>query len=539
LRRSEDIVIALDGHGRRLFTSSAVESILGHSAEELNGVSAFELVHPEDLSAVQRAFARSLGTPGARERVEFRSRRKDGSYAHLEAIGVNYLHDPEVNALLIATRDVTDRTRYDALTGLVSRVPLLQHVKEASALLGRGKTFALLAVGIDRLPEYAASLGAEYSKRLICAVARRFELAATTEEMVAHLGGGTFALLAPGVCDADGALSVARRMQHALVQPLSFDADTLAVSASSGIAVAASGIEPEQLVHDAEVALARALQRGPRSTVVFDPEVRKSAQDRLSTETELRRALERDELVAYYQPIVGEQRRVCGFEALVRWRKPDGRLVPPGVFIPIAEKAGLICAVDLVMMRAACRQIAEWRKQSPDAWVSVNLSGEHFRDRRIVGSVLSILEEIQVPASALKLELTETALVENAETAAQVMRELQARGVRFGLDDFGTGYSSLGYLQRFRFDTLKIDRSFIRSLDSGEGNPELVSAMLTLARALRMEVVAEGVETRSQLAKLEALGCDFIQGYVYSPPVTAAAAGVMLRSVPLPFAVAA
>jgi EAL domain-containing protein (putative c-di-GMP-specific phosphodiesterase class I) len=190
-------------------------------------------------------------------------------------------------------------------------------------------------------------------------------------------------------------------------------------------------------------------------------------------------------------------------------------------------------------MRAACRQIAEWRGLDARAWVSVNLSGEHFRDLRIVDSVLSILRETNIPASALKLELTETALVENAETAAKVMRELQANGVRFGLDDFGTGYSSLGYLQRFRFDTLKIDRSFVRCLDGADGNPELVAAMFTLARALRMDVVAEGVETRSQLDRLEALGCDYIQGFVYSPPIPPAGAAAMLGGLPLPLSVAA
>jgi PAS domain S-box-containing protein len=539
LRRSEDIVIALDATGRRIFTSPAVETILGHHPDELSNFDAFELVHPEDLPAVERAFAESVGRPGTRVRIEFRSRRKDGSYAHLEAVGANWLADPEVNAVVVTTRDVTHRTLFDAQTGLPSRVPLLQQVKESCSLLRRGKSFALLAIGIDRLPEYA-SLGAEYSKRLVAVVGKRLQLAASADETVAHLGGGVFAFLARGIGNADGVLCVARRVQRALTEPVDFGGAVLSVTASIGVVLGVAGHDPEQVLHDSEVALAKALQRGPCATVVFDPEVRRNAQSRLATENDLRLALQHDELIAYYQPVVaGKSRRVCGFEALVRWKKPDGRLVPPGLFIPVAEQAGLIRDVDLAVMRKACLQIAEWRSRDPAAWVSVNLSGEHFRDQRIVSSVLSILRETEVPASALKLELTETALVENAETAAEVMRELQAQGVRFGLDDFGTGYSSLGYLQRFRFDTLKIDRSFIRCLDSGEGNPELVAAMLTLARALRMDVVAEGVETRDQLDRLEGLGCDYIQGFVYSPPISAACAAAMLGGLPLPLSVAA
>jgi EAL domain-containing protein (putative c-di-GMP-specific phosphodiesterase class I) len=258
--------------------------------------------------------------------------------------------------------------------------------------------------------------------------------------------------------------------------------------------------------------------------------MRERARAKLSLEGQLREAIANDELLVHYQPIVRlSTKQLCGFEALVRWRKLDGRLVSPGAFIPVAESSGLIRQLDFTVMRKATRQLKAWLERRPDLFVNVNLSGHHFSDEQLVRAVDFILVDAGLPPSALKIELTETALVQNESVAARVMESLRATGVRFGLDDFGTGYSALSYLQRFPFDSLKIDRGFIAGLGGAAANPELVRAIIALAAALKLEVVAEGVEKAQELAFLEAERCEFAQGYYFSRPVPAEEAEKMLE----------
>jgi EAL domain-containing protein (putative c-di-GMP-specific phosphodiesterase class I) len=291
-------------------------------------------------------------------------------------------------------------------------------------------------------------------------------------------------------------------------------------------------VSGDDFIKNAEIALDAATAA---PVGVFDPSMRERARSRIAIEADLRRAIGSEELVAYYQPIVhAASGRVQGFEALVRWKKPDGSLIPPVAFISIAEESGLIRALDFCVLESACRFVRRIREQtgSSDLFVNVNLSAAHFADGTLPRLVKDVLDAAGVPGSALKLEVTETALIENAEVAAAAMRALAEHGVRFGLDDFGTGYSSLSYLHRFPFETLKIDRSFIRTLGSEQGRPELAEAIVLLARALGLTVVAEGVETQSQLEFLKSRRCDYVQGFLFSPAVPDPEAEGLIRAQP-------
>jgi PAS domain S-box-containing protein/diguanylate cyclase (GGDEF)-like protein len=531
LEHSQDLVTAISADGQNLFQSPSVERVLGYHPTEVEHSDAFELLHPDDASKFRAFFDQSLKRPGVPLRIEYRMKRKDGTYALLEGIGVNLLDNPEVRAVVVNARDLSEQKLKEPTTGLASRILLLHQLARIRSAALQGETFSVLAIGVDRLHEVEASLTPDAVERLLAGVGRRFELAAGPDDMVSCIGFNTFAILTSGTGDVDGARTVALRLRRSLAMPIDVDDESITITVSIGILAGSVDTEagPEQMLRDAELALRQAMHQGLSSTQVFGRELRDRARAKLSLETQLRDAILRDELIVHYQPILRVATRgLCGFEALVRWQKPNGELVSPGAFIPVAESAGLIRQIDLMVMRKAAKQTKEWLSLRPDLFVNVNLSARHFSDEQLPSAVQSVLKETGLPPDALKLELTETALVQNENVAARVMQSLRSAGVRFGLDDFGTGYSALSYLQQFPFDSLKIDRSFISGLGGDAANPGLVRAIIALASALRLEVVAEGVESAQELAFLEAERCEFAQGYFFSRPVPASAATVMV-----------
>jgi PAS domain S-box-containing protein/diguanylate cyclase (GGDEF)-like protein len=531
LEHSEDLVTAIGTDGRSLFQSPSVERVLGYLPSELEQSDAFALLHPDDTVSVRQVIALSLKRPGVPLRIEYRLRRKDGTYAPLEGIGVNLLHNPDVHAIVINARDLTQQRQKESTTGLASRALLLHELKRTLGEVSEGEAFSLLTLGIDRLHEIDASLPPEAIDQLLLRVGQRLELASGPKDVVSYVGFNTFAVLAAGTHGIEGARTAASRLRRALVKPIDLDDQSILATVSIGI-VAASGNRdsgPEQLLHDAELALHQAMLKGLSSTQVFSREIREHARAKLSLEMQLRNAIDGDELVVHYQPIMRvANRELCGFEALVRWQKRNGEFVSPEAFIEVAESAGLIQELDLVVMHKAATQLKRWLDLRPDLSVNVNLSARHFSDDQLPAAVDAILAKTGLAPSALKLELTETALVQSETMAGRVMESLRTSGVRFGLDDFGTGYSALSYLQRFPFDSLKIDRSFISGLGRATANPELVRAIIALASALGLKVVAEGVESAGELAFLEAEGCEFAQGFFFSRPVSADAASQMI-----------
>ncbi|MFN0101809.1 MAG: EAL domain-containing protein [Bryobacteraceae bacterium] len=429
--------------------------------------------------------------------------------------------------------DITRNKSIDWLTQLPNRENILDRVDRmlAGADGESAPPFALLMLNLDRFRVINESLGPTAGDRILREIAMRLERATRTipgsgrpEDYLARVHGDTFLLILSDVGSAELARTIADRLQVQVRRPLNLAGREIRVSASIGIALSDGdrynrGFE---LLRDAEIALHQAKALGRARCINFDREMRTDAMHRMDLEIELRRALENDELVLYYQPKINLQSgELSGFEALLRWRHPRLGLVAPLKFIPIAEETGLIIPIGAWAMEDSARQFAEWRNLLPgvDMQVSVNLSVKQFFDRELVDQVTRIVRDFDFPRGAFCLEVTESVLIGEIEAAAEILRRLHEAGVGLMIDDFGTGYSSLTYLTNLPFDALKIDHSFVSRLEIDENCGEVIKAVVTLARNLKLDVVAEGVETPEQLESLRRIGCPYAQGYYFAKPV--------------------
>jgi EAL domain-containing protein (putative c-di-GMP-specific phosphodiesterase class I) len=355
-------------------------------------------------------------------------------------------------------------------------------------------------------------------------MARRLESCIREGDIVARLGGDEFAILLDGIPNANEARNMAGRIQERLASPFNLSGHEVFTTTSIGIALSSTGYDhPENILRDADTAMYRAKAQGKACYEVFDKGMHTHAVYVLKMENDLRRALEREEFRVVYQPIVSlDSGQLAGFEALIRWQHPERGFVSPSDFIPLAEDTGLIVPIGLWILRKACQQLAKWQwlaAGNRELFMSVNLSSKQATQPNLVTEIHDILEETNIEARHLKLEITESAVMDNAEMSARLLKRLKALGVQLSIDDFGTGYSSLGYLHRFPVNTLKIDRSFIGRIGEAAENIEIVRTIVSLAENLGMEVVAEGVETLSQLTQLRKLNCRYGQGYLFSRPV--------------------
>jgi predicted signal transduction protein with EAL and GGDEF domain len=372
------------------------------------------------------------------------------------------------------------------------------------------------------------SLGHAVGDRVLREVGARISAVLTEVDTVARFGGDTFGVLLPGT-DADGALALAERIQAQLKPPFDLDGRTWFISASMGIGVGAPGVTGAgDLLQEAEIALVDTKADPNRRIALFDPLRNRHALERVDVETELRQAIERDELLVHYQPILDlRTERVVGFEALARWQHPGRGLVLPVDFIALAEESDLIIALGRTVLEKACRQAQAWRKHWPDEnlVMSVNLSPRQFADPDLATGIAEVLKETGLEPCALELEITESSAMDRSEVSLGILQQLRALGVRIVLDDFGTGYSSLAYLRHLPLDTIKIDRSFVTDLDVQDPNVGIVRAVVSLAHGLGVTVVAEGIETDEQARRLRELGCDMGQGYTWAHPADAIRTG--------------
>jgi len=414
---------------------------------------------------------------------------------------------------------------HDALTGLPNRNYFIDTLKE---LLQESRdndesNFAVLFLDLKSFKTINDSLGHSLGDRLIKNVAKRLTSMIREDDMVARFSGDKFGLILTDLLSKEEATSFADRLARRLAEPYTLDGRQVFTSAKVGIAYGNSKYpEAEEILRDADIAMYYA-KDNEENYVIFDQNMHIRAVTRLQLETDLRFAIERNEFELFYQPIVSlSDSSLKGFEALVRWRHPQRGLVPPNEFISISESTGLIIPMTVQILHSACNQVIKWQETYPNGnplSVSVNLSGKHFGHPALVDQIRTVISETGIDPACLKLELTESAVMENAESAILMLKQIKETGVQISIDDFGTGYSSLSYLHRFPIDMLKVDRSFVSAMEDNTENGEIVRTIVALAKALDLKVVAEGIESIHQFHQLRILGCEYGQGYLFSKPL--------------------
>jgi diguanylate cyclase (GGDEF)-like protein/PAS domain S-box-containing protein len=525
------------------------KSMLGHEDEEIakSPEEWMKRVHPGDLEKLKTDLAAHVLGKTAHFENEHRMLHKDGGYRWMlsRGIGVRARSGKAVR-LAGSQTDITDRKRfeeqlaqqafYDTLTGLPNRALFMDRLALAVTRARRRKTamFSVLFLDVDRFKDVNDSLGHLKGDLLLTAIARRLETCVRPGDTVSRLGGDEFTILLDDMRDPADAVQVADRILEQMGKPFPLEGQEVFATVSIGIAPGAHYEKPDDLLRDADTAMYRAKDRGKNCYEVFDAAMHSRAVARLQLETDLRNGIERKEFRVYYQPIVSLLTNgLAGFEALVRWQHPRKGLIAPGEFLPLAEETGLILPIDHWVLREAARQTRDWQKRFPEAKdlrINVNLSTKQFSQPGLVDRVKEVLAQTGLDGRHLTLEITESAIMEESKALVEMLDQIRKLDIRLYLDDFGTGYSSLGYLHRFPIHSLKIHSSFVGQLGKEEDPGQLVRTITTLAENMSMGVVAEGVETREQLGMLRDLRCQRVQGYLFSRPLTAADAEMMVAS---------
>jgi diguanylate cyclase (GGDEF)-like protein/PAS domain S-box-containing protein len=550
-----DMIAVIDCNGQRLYNSPAYQTILGYGPEELAATSSMDQIHPEDRARVLEAAEKARST-GRGERLEYRIRHKDGSWRFIESTA-SAIRSPEgeTEGLVIVNRDITERKRaeeklehlsfHDGLTNLPNRALFLDRLQRAITQARRHSDFrfAVLFIDIDEFKVFNDSLGHIAGDALLIQIAQRLTVClrgADTvsrprlgdtvrpllgESTLARPGADEFIVLIEELHDPSDTIRVAERIQQKLAVPFDLNGQEIVLTVSIGVAFSGNaGAEAQDVLGDAEIAMYRAKSAGKGRCEVFDHAMHAGAIKRLQLETDLRKALELNQFRVYYQPIVSLRRgQIVGFEALSRWQRPEG-LVMPGEFIAVADETGIILPMNRQLLYDACRQLRTWQAlfpSDPPLTLNVNITPKQFAQPELASQIGKILQETGLDPRCVNLEITETIAMADAKRSAVVLSELKALGVNLDIDDFGTGYSSLSRLQSFPVDTLKIDRAFISRIDTDLATHEIVRVIVMLAHGLHLKVVAEGVETQAQVDLLKDIGCELAQGYFYSKPAPA------------------
>ena len=527
-----------------LYLNPAAERVYGRPASDFFADKRLwrEIVHPDDRASLQHSLDQM--TAHKSMTLEFRIVRPDGSERWLEdkariivgAGGTPIRIDgvaSDVSERKAHAERIAHQANHDALTGLPNRNLLSDRVTQALAQARRSEQcVAVLFLDLDGFKFVNDSFGHSFGDALLCAVAGRLGGVVRESDTIARLGGDEFVLLVPNLAQAEDAAHIAGKVLEALSVPLTLEGRDLHLGASIGISVfPRDGDSFDSLLQHADVAMYRAKTNGRNGFQSYSVEMGQQAQERMELESALRFALERNQLELHYQPQLDSQGAgIVGVEALVRWHHPELGLVAPTRFIPLAEETGLIVPIGEWVLRTACAQAKTWHEAGfTGLSMAVNMSARQFQQQDVPSLVREVLQGSGLPPQCLELELTESTLMSNTDTAIETMRQLKGLGVRLALDDFGTGYSSLSYLKRFPIDVLKIDKSFTFDVTSDEGAASITRAIIAMARSLNMTTVAEGVETREQLDMLGTLGCDVMQGYYLSRPLSRDAATAFLN----------
>ena len=515
------------------YVNPAFAEVFGYSQSELIGARPQMLLHSDDRKLVDEQLRRRTSGDLPTMHYEFRGKRKNGEIRHVEVFSVQVSLNgrPAIMATLL---DITQRKQaeeridrlahFDQLTGLPNRNLLNDHFKYAISLAQRsGEPLAVMFIDLDHFKDINDTLGHSIGDQILMEVARRLRDVLREEDSLSRQGGDEYIVILPG-SDADGAALVASKLIEAVTQPCHIEQHELIVTPSIGIAIYPhDGTNIETLSKNADAAMYRAKQEGRNDFRFYSPEMQLQSARNLQLANALRHALAQNELELHYQPQLSIQDgRIVGAEALLRWSHPELGMISPAEFIPIAEDTGQIIQIGEWVLRTAGKQLKDWLDRGlPPIIMAVNLSAVQFRQNHFPETVTRILDEVKLPHQYLELELTEAVAMDNPKAAIEVMNKLYERGIRMSIDDFGTGYSSLSYLKKFKVYKLKIDQSFVRDITDDPEDKAIVTAIIHMATSLGMQTIAEGVETASQLSFLRLLGCNEVQGYYFSKPLTA------------------
>jgi diguanylate cyclase (GGDEF)-like protein/PAS domain S-box-containing protein len=535
VQNSFDIITIHDSNGVTKYESPAASRVLGYPPGTLIGKTPFETLHPRDVGRAREAFEALIKGEVTVAPVVLRFRHADGSWVYLEALGNNLLEHPGIRGIVLTSRDVTERMRaeervqylanYDVLTGLPNRSLMQDRLTQTVANAHRNRLrVALMHIDLDRFKVVNETLGHYVGDVLLKQAAERMRKMTNGADTVARVGGDEFTIVFPHVTSLQTLSAAAEILLDDLARPFPGDGQELFVSASVGISIYPDDASTaDELIKHADAAMSTAKQVGRNNFQFFTPGMNHEAEDRMLIEAGLRNAIQRDELSLVYQPKIDlATRRMFGAEALLRWKHPKLGMISPSHFVPVAEEVGLVGQIGEWVLHTACRQIRQWQDAGYSLQLAVNVSARQFQDYDVAELVKDILRDTGVLAQNLEIELTESAVMSDAESSIVTLERLAALGVQIAIDDFGTGYSSLSYLKRLPLDVLKIDQSFVRDISSDPNDAAIVRAIITLARSLGIKVIAEGVENEAQLAFLNAYGCNYAQGYLFGKPLTAA-----------------
>ena len=529
-----DIITKYTPEGICSYASPTSVKVLGYRPDELVGKNFYDLFHPDDMRIKRRVFTKLIKEPDNKS-ISYRIIKKDGSYMWLETNSkpVTDTRTGQVIEIVAVSRDITERketeerllylANYDSLTGLPNRALFRDRLRRAIARAQRNeKRVALLFLDLDRFKNINDSLGHHAGDQLLRGVARRLKQYARKGDTVARLGGDEFTVILEGVAHADDAALVAKKIIELMEPAYKIDGHEVVATPSIGITLYPDdAADMRTLLKNADTAMYRSKERGRNRYQFYTSDMNAKAYEYLMLENNLRHALEREEFRLFYQPQIDlHSQGLFGVEALLRWEHPEQGLLPPEHFIPFAEETGLIIPIGEWVLREACKQAVEWQNQGlPPTRVAVNLSMRQFRQKNFVDIVAGVLNETGLDPQYLELEVTESFLAHNAEQATEILRSLHRLGVHLSIDDFGTGYSSLSYLKQFPLNTLKIDQSFVRDISSDPDGATIAEAIIALGQSLRLNVIAEGVETEDQVFFLRGRGCDRVQGFLFSHPL--------------------
>lgn len=540
--QSSDIIFIADRSGHIKYASPSVHTALGFQADGLIGMKTTDLIHPDEVIETVNITTRP-GPHSETPIVEIRLRNADGNWRHFECAVRNLIEHKHIGGIVYNARDITERkyaqeellfnATHDALTGLPNRAFFLGRLQSVVDRLKRhsDQAAAVLFIDIDDFKLVNDCYGHATGDVLLQEVSSRLRACVRGDSAVARMGGDEFTVLVEEVRDPSDAIRVAERIQTSLERPFAIGESEVIKSASIGIAITSSETSAEALLQNADIAMYRAKSQGKACYELFDRTMHEQVVNRLLLESKLRNAIDNEEFALHFQPIVAVKTQALqGFEVLLRWQPAGSDQITPSIFVPVAEQSGLIVPISVWVLKKACLEAAKWHQlpTAPPLYVSINVSSKHFSHPGFIGHVKDALNGGAVDPQSITIELTESLAMNDVAATFQTMSQLRALGVKLSIDDFGTGYSSLSYLRRFPVDTLKIDQSFVKTMDAE--NYAIVKTIIGLANNLDLNVVAEGVETIDQLQLLALAGCGSAQGYLFAQPMPANAVAAFIES---------